>query len=453
MEKKKFCLFISRALAIVFFVSSFFSFMTVNYYYIFAHVDSFSPGIIILNWLKISALVVIPLGLFFNRPRWKNVIKLFYFFVGLFLLFFVDEYCSIVKVAATSQEEIYNTINLFLSPLSIRILYILESCLLMMISILSWVESNLDFKELKYIYKFLFVIILIAPLNIFDNLVRLFPESIYSFFKFKNFSIWHIISLILLFLSTIIIYLFLRNKERKDQEYYLQVLAIITMVQYSSKMSIIMGDGYNVYHTIFACIPLFICNIGIFVAFLAMFLKRKVLYSIAFFVHAVGALTVFIYFGRDDMSNFGTIFNFSFLFFCLTHLLLFNLCVMPVLLKHFTFKIKYCIIPLIYYGVVIIVASVSSVLVSNYSMTFVDSAFNHLSEPIYPNYAFTQINPLPVEVPTMLNFEVGFCEVNPIYILLVYIAYILLFFSFYFIQKLLAFIFTKTKSKCSILHE
>ena len=52
--------------------------------------------------------------------------------------------------------------------------------------------------------------------------------------------------------------------------------------QYHSKDSIVMGDGYNVYHTVFACIPLFICNIGVYVACLSVIFRKKVLYSISF---------------------------------------------------------------------------------------------------------------------------------------------------------------------------
>lgn len=90
-----------------------------------------------------------------------------------------------------------------------------------------------------------------------------------------------------------------------------------------------MGDGYNVYYTVLACLPLFICNIGVYMASISVILKKRVLYAIAFFVHAVGALTVFVYFGKDEMSNYGIFCSYSILYFCLTHCLLFALSVLP----------------------------------------------------------------------------------------------------------------------------
>jgi hypothetical protein len=253
-----------------------------------------------------------------------------------------------------------------------------------------------------------------------------------SVLRFKNFSIWHFLALFLLAAFTIACYYFLRNKSEKDKNAYLGALAVAMLIQYHSKDSVMMGDGYNVYHTIFACIPLFICNIGVYVAALSVFLKKKTLYSISFFVHAVGALSVFVYFGRDDMSNYGIFCSYSLLFFTITHACLFALSVLPSALGQYKFKFKDCIIPLIYYFIVIILASVCAALVTSASMTWhtADGYYLPTDGLLTPNYAFTQINPLPFEVPPIITLTIWKYQINVLYVLGLYAVYVALFFSF-----------------------
>ncbi|MDE6075904.1 MAG: YwaF family protein, partial [Clostridia bacterium] len=186
------------------------------------------------------------------------------------------------------------------------------------------------------------------------------------------------------------------------------------------------------YYTVFACLPLFICNIGVYVASISVIFKKRVLYAISFFIHAVGALTVFIYFGKDEMSNYGIFCSYSILYFCLTHCLLFALCVLPTALGHYKFKIKDCIIPLIYYCVVIILAAVASALVTDFLTGLglkVGSAPTDDMTP--PNYAFTQVCPLPIEIPNLIPLGGAFRHINVFYVILVYIAYVCLFFAFF----------------------
>jgi len=193
---------------------------------------------------------------------------------------------------------------------------------------------------------------------------------------------------------------------------------------------VLLGDGYNVYYTVFAVLPLFICNIGVYVASLSVILRKKVLYAISFFVHAAGALTVFFYFGRDDMSNYGIIFGHTILYFCLTHYILFMLSVLPSALGHYKFKPKDCIIPLIYYCLVIVTAAVASGIVTSASMSFSYDGYTlSESEWLRPNYAFTQINPLPIPV-----FEIPLiiwkCQFNLLYLIILYAVYVGLFWTF-----------------------
>jgi hypothetical protein len=268
------------------------------------------------------------------------------------------------------------------------------------------------------------------PLNFFENFFDISNYSRESFLWFKNFTIWHLLAIVAVTTFTVVTYLLLRNKDRRTQDEFLAAIAIVMLIQYHSKDSVIMGDGYNVYHTVFACIPLFICNLGIYVVALSIFLKKKVLYAISFFVHAAGAVTVFVYFGKDEMSNYGIFASYSILYFCLTHCLLFALSVLPSALGHYKFKFKDCIIPLIYYFVVIIVASIASGVVSSASMSFSYNGYTlQEGEWLTPNYAFTQVNPLPFEVP-FVKLTIWKYDLNALYILGLYAVYVGIFFVF-----------------------
>ena len=178
----------------------------------------------------------------------------------------------------------------------------------------------------------------------------------------------------------------------------------------------------------FACIPLFICNIGVYVACLSVIFKKRVLYAISFFVHAAGAITVFLYFG-DSISNYGIFCGYSIMYFCLTHCLLFTLSVMPTALGHYKFKPKDAIIPLIYYCIVIVVAAVASALVTSASMGFTYDGYTlQDGEWLYPNYAFTQKNPTPIPEP-VLNIKIWKCDMNIAYLIILYAVYVGLFYA------------------------
>ena len=167
-----------------------------------------------------------------------------------------------------------------------------------------------------------------------------------------------------------------------------------------------------------------------YVAALSVITKKKILYAISFFVHAAGALSVFVYFGKDEMSNYGIFCSYSILYFCLTHCLLFALSVMPSALGHYKFRIKDCIFPLIYYFAVVIVAALSSALVSSASMGFSYGGYTlGEGEWLQPNYSFTQENPLPFEVP-MWKLTIWKYDLNMLYILGLYAVYVGIFWAF-----------------------
>lgn len=404
--------------------------LTVSDYYIFNRFNEFGFFFCISQWFKKAGLFMLILAVFFKSGSCAKTVK---YFLPLFVILsccLFGDFFDIRPAATTTDAEIYNSINLFFPKWLNVTLFFIQNALYIACCAMLFVLDG--FKTgLRPFIAVAVAIVATMPLNIFENFFDINDIAQTSFLRFKNFTIWHMLALIILAAVTVGLYHFLKRKPRESQDKYLGAIAVCLLLQYHSKDSMVLGDGYNVYHTIFACLPLFICNIGVYVASLSVLLKKKSLYAISFFVHAVGALTVFIYFGKDEMSDYGIFCSFSILYFCVTHCLLFALCVLPTALKHYKFAIKNCIIPLIYYFIVIVLASLASTLVSYFSTTWTTADGVYLTQPIKPNYAFTQINPLPFEVPNLIPLGGALQYINAFYVLLVYIAYVGLFFTFY----------------------
>lgn len=404
---------------------------TVGDYYIFNRIGEYGFFFCLSQWIKKAGLLLIIAAVFFNCKSCADAVK---YVLLLFLILsscLFGDFFDVVPAADTPAQEIYNSINLHFPKWLNITLFSLQNiayaaCCGLLIARDGFKVSGKSFICLPFAF------LAAMPLNLFENFFDITKIPANSFLRFKNFTLWHFFALCILAGSTIGLYYFLKNKTREQQDKYLAFIAVTLLLQYHSKDSVVMGDGYNVYYTVFACLPLFICNIGVYVASISVVLKKRVLYAIAFFIHAVGALTVFIYFGKDEMSNYGIFCSYSILYFCLTHCLLFALCVLPTALGHYKFKIKDCIIPLIYYCVVIILAAVASALVTDFLTGLglkVGSAPTDDMTP--PNYAFTQVCPLPIEIPNLIPLGGAFRHINVFYVILVYIAYVCLFFAFF----------------------
>ncbi|MGN1104278.1 MAG: hypothetical protein ACI4QI_05315 [Candidatus Coproplasma sp.] len=419
---------------------------TVGDYYIFNRMAEYGVVFSISQWVKKAGLILIILAVFFNCRGCADAVKyVLPVFVILSCCLFGD-YFDIMPEANNTNEEIFNSVNLFIPKwLNITLFFVHNVCLVACCGLFI-VQGGLKVKT-KSLINLPLAVAAAFPLNVFENFFDIDAIAEDSFLRFYNFTIWHFIALCVLIGSTLGLYFFLKGKDRLLQDKWLCAIAVCLLLQYHSKDSMLMGDGYNVYRTVWATLPLFICNAGVYVASASVIFKKKFLYSASFFVHAIGALTVFIYFGKREMSNYGIFCSYSILYFCLTHCLLFALCVLPSALGHYKFKVKDCIAPLIYYFIVIILASVASGLVSWLSTTWTASDGSHLvydnfyvtgilegSEGlgyIRPNFAFTQVNPLPIEIPWPIEFGGFMSYINIVYVLIVYVSYVGLFFGFY----------------------
>ena len=442
---------ILTAIYMALFITGSFSFA---FYYPFGHLNDcnrFSFLYIFFQIIRLSAFILVPLAGFYFYKTPRNIVKtiLPFLFIGLF--FFYPQYCSLSKLDPTlpfyndtgldqTQIEIYNKINLFLPDYIIKSEYILEVFIVICIGILLNIKFRFKSSDLKSLLWFPLFITLSLPINLSENLTRTFQKETTEFLTFRNYGIWHFLLFLLLAIITITLYLSLKNKDRKTQMYVLRILCLMMFDMFFGKNSMLIGDGYNVYNTVFASVPLFICDIGKFIVFIAIMAEKKWFYQCAYFVHSAGALTVFFYLGKESATNFDTIFSYSFLYFTINHILLFVLSVLPMYLSMEKFNRKNIITSSLYYGVVIIIAAFTSVSVTNFVSQLTDEFGNTLSSPFLPNYAFTQICPLPMEFPTFLNFKIGVYEINFVYEMTLFISYVVLFLAFYFINELIYFL-------------
>ncbi len=416
---------------------------TVSDYYIFNRIGEFNALFAISQIIKKSGYLLIPLAVYYNKNRCSDIAK---YILPPFVIISCFTFGQFFKVSlqssAPAAEAVYAHINEFIPSWLNIAAYFLQCALCLSICALLFVQSG--FKADKKSFILLpFALLGVIPLNLFENFFDINKISQNSFLRFKNFTVWHLAVVLVLIGASVGAYFFLKRQTTENRRCYLAAGAIALLIQYHSKDSMLLGDGYNVYKTVFAAIPLFICNIGVYVASLSVFLHKKVLYAISFFVHAAGAVTVFVYFGKNEMSNYGIFCSYSILYFCLTHSLLFILSVMPAALGIYKFRYKDCVVPLVYYCVVIIVAAVASGLVSSASMSFTHNGYTlNESEWLTPNYAFTQINPLPVTLP-VIPLKIWRCNLNLLYLVILYAAYVGIFFAFNGLCKL--FVLIKSK--------
>lgn len=413
---------------------------TVSDYYIFNRIgllgdgaEKFNAFFVLSQWVKKSGLLLLPLAVFYGKKCCADVAKYLLPVFTVISLCTFDNFFDITMMTggADPVKDAFASINEFI-PKAVNITFFCISCTLTLaVCALLFVRDGFKVNGRNFIY-LPFAVFAVMPLNIFENFFDINDFKRTHFLWFKNFTVWHFLALAILAGVTVAGYFFLKNRDKKRQQDFLVAIAIVLLIQYHSKDSMLLGDGYNVYKYVFSAIPLFICNIGVYIASLSVILKKRVLYAISFFVHAAGALTVFFYFGKDEMSNYGIIFSYSILYFCLTHCLLFVLCVLPSALGHYKFTPRDCIIPLIYYCLVIVVATVASGLVTSFLDCYTYGGFTlsldkgHFN---YPNFAFTQVNPLPIPF-DYIPFKIADCTFYLSYLIVLYLVYVGLFWTF-----------------------
>ncbi|MCD8308053.1 MAG: YwaF family protein [Clostridia bacterium] len=421
-----------KVLTVILLVCGFLSTLTVSDYYIFNRFGEFFKSFIISQWVKKCAYVLFPMAVFLNRRSAADVAKYFLpIFIVISALLYGDFFSvTMMTEDASAATMIYAGINEFIPQWGVRALFYIENGIMAILCVCLFIRDGYRIYPRSFIMAPV-TMILVMPLNIFENFYDASSIPADSFLNFGSFTLWHFLAVVFLAGLTIGLYYLLRHASTKDKWDALRYISLVMVLQYCSRNSMLMGDGYNVYNTIFTALPLYICNIGVFIALISVFTKNRVFLSMSFFVHAAGALSMFVYFGRPEMSNYGIFCSYTTTYLVVTHAWLFAVCVLPTALGLYKWRPKDAIIPIIYYFVFIVLATVVSGVITSYSMTL---SYNGIylteDELIVPNYSFTQIDPLPIYNPPNIPFTIWKYEFNLFYLIFLFIDYIIIFYAF-----------------------
>ncbi|MDE6104165.1 MAG: hypothetical protein K2G38_00550 [Clostridia bacterium] len=242
---------------------------TVSDYYIFNRIGfgegQFNFFFVLSQWVKKSGLLLIPLAVYANKKSCADIAKYVLPVFVIISCFVPDGFFTATSVTAdsTPADLVYAHINEFLPKAANITFFYFSNFLYLAICALLFVKHGYKVSAKSFIY-LPFAFFACTPLNIFENFFDISKIPQGSFLRFSNFSLWHFLAVLCLGGVTVGAYYFLKNKDRRLQDDYLLAAAIVLLIQYHSKDSVIMGDGYNVYHTVFACVPLFICNLGVY---------------------------------------------------------------------------------------------------------------------------------------------------------------------------------------------
>lgn len=412
-------------------ITAFLLTFTVSDYYIFNRWNEVWMSFFLSQWVKKAALLLLPLAVYFKKRSCADIAKYFLPVFVVISCFMYGNFFDVTMVSETNTpaQAVFAHINEFMPRWLHICLFYFENGMLLVLCVALFVRDGYAIKpnSFKFIPAAFFAV---TPLNVFENFFDISDIPSDSPLRFGNFTVWHFLAILFVAALTVCAYFYLRRKDEKLKREHLAAMAIVLLIQYHSKDSMLLGDGYNVYKTVFSVIPLFICNLGVYIAALSLFCGKRILYSLSFFVHAAGALTVFFYFGKPEMSNYGIFCSYTILYFVTTHSLLFALCVLPSALGLYKFRPSDAVIPLIYYFVVIIAASVASGIITSASMGFTYDGYTLTEDEwLMPNFAFTQINPLPVDLPK-IPIMIWKYEFNALYLLILYLAYVAIFYIF-----------------------
>lgn len=242
---------------------------TVSDYYIFNRIgwensaESFNAFFVISQWVKKAGLLLIALAVFYKKKCCADIAKyLLPVFVILSCCLFGKFFdVSAISADSSAADKVYAHINGFMPKALNQALFFTSNIIYMVICALLFVRDGFKTRAKSWIW-LPFALVACMPLNIFENFFDAANFGRGHFLWFKNFTLWHFLAIVILIGFTVGSYYFLKNKDKSTQNCFLAAAAVILLIQYHSKDSVVMGDGYNVYHTVFACIPLFIAISG-----------------------------------------------------------------------------------------------------------------------------------------------------------------------------------------------
>ena len=184
---------------------------TVSDYYIFNRVSEYGFVFVFCQWMKKAGLLLIPLAVFYNKKCCSDTAK---YFLPVFVIvscFTFGEFFNATSVTenSTPADFCFAGINEFI-PKSVNIaLFFISNALYLFICAGLFVRDGYKAKIKSFAY-LPFAITACIPLNIFENFFDINDYSPSHFLWFRNFTVWHLLAVLILAGFTIGAYYFLK---------------------------------------------------------------------------------------------------------------------------------------------------------------------------------------------------------------------------------------------------
>lgn len=334
--------------------------------------------------------IFIILSLLFNKKQINGITSFIAFPLYVINLFFFRDLFNVyvlnsLELAIAITEMVYSLI------------------LLLYIMISKYFIKEVRWKSLLY---YLAVLIFCIPMNFF---MRFDSLRGIAFFNYQNFNGWHIFFLFSFILAAILLYYFLKNKNKEYQFLTLFTLSLILFEHFLMRFSFVRLHVYQDISNIIGALPLYVCSFGIVMLPLALYFKSPIFKGFLFMINTPGAIIVLVY---PSIKGVVSIFHYDVTYFFFTHILLFAITLNMTIFLKTRFRYR----DLSYVAGFLFIYFFTMIVLNSIVINFL--GFD-------PNFSFVSTSPIPLMV-KQLSLKIGAFTVYILYVLILYLVHLAL---------------------------
>lgn len=334
--------------------------------------------------------VFITLSLLFNKKQINGITSFIAFPLYVINLFFF--------------RDLFNVYALNSLELAIAIVEMAYSLILLLyIMISKYFIKEVKWKSLLY---YLAVLMFTLPMNFF---MRFDSLKDIPFFNYQNFNGWHIFFLFSFIVAAILLYYFLKNKNKEYQFLTLFTLSLILFEHFLMRFSFVRLHVYQDITNIIGALPFYVCSFGIVMLPLALYFKSPIFKGFLFMINTPGAIIVLVY---PSIKGVVSIFHYDVTYFFFTHILLFAITLNMTIFLKTRFRYR----DLSYVAGFLFIYFLAMVVLNSIVINFF--GFD-------PNFSFVSTSPIPLMVKAF-GFKIGVFTVYIIYLLILYLVHLAL---------------------------
>lgn len=271
----------------------------------------FSPGlsvvISLLRWFTIFSILWLMIAPFFKKPRIWYLAGISGLLVSVLNIIFFKQ--NIIAFTGIFEPFHYRTIQ-FAVEIAVMILLSLSSIIYLVLAKEKIVIKKFGISSILIIAGSLFAVM---PQTLLFNWFGNFGEVP------KDFSLSHLLVMILPLIIMLIIYFTMRRKDQESKDLVITLMAVAAFIQY-----------FYMRRESLAALPLHLCNTAVVLLFFAVIFKIKGFFYFAYFANVLGAIAAII------LPNYSTdLFSFTVIHFGYNHLYAFIIPILGVALNTF----------------------------------------------------------------------------------------------------------------------